>query len=356
MPQNPVLSNFITTRKLSRWLKIVKAYLNAQDAPDEVMDLGIEGAEAYANSLQDKYGFSDPGGKGSLYVRKDPLEASFCAANPIECLGKSSAKPFFKSIKSSLKASGDFKNKVNNIKAPTQEQMKNFRNANGGKRNQSTLQNTAKQAQTKPLQSKGFLNDKNKSDPWNTKEYHEFKNTVDKFNESNLGYPTPAFAAKVKQPYTERSQEFIYNDIDRFKKNSPNQKFGNYNSRTANSPVIAGLYLYPAPPPMIMLNPEFEDLLSQGYDATSTINNLLNDNSSSLSDAEAGMINAKNAYFANLYDDDDDSGFWGSWFGGFLRGMIEGFVRGTLEYLLGGAGDIVYYATKDEQAQLFFGD
>jgi len=196
-------------------------------------------------------------------------------------------------------------------------------------------------SQPKPLQSKGFLNDKNP--------------TQQSFLEQN---GLPDMQKQYAHLMNDRtSLNNVYGDRFKAMQDAANQ--GGNVTGISNSATAARAWINPNPSPMTFLNPEFEDLLSQGYDATSTVNNLLNDNSSSLSDAEAGMINAKNAYFASLYDDDDDSGFWGSWFGRILgriinkvidniiNNYINNTISGFLTEHLGPGGQIISPIAED---------
>lgn len=127
MPPNNEEDRFRSERILSVWLKFIKAYVNSRtpddlstmslipnssyspkiniplgDAPGDFLNPWIKGYERGSDRLQDKYGFSNPDGKNSMYSRegRKQLDATFCANNLGSCVGESSAESLYKSLKS----------------------------------------------------------------------------------------------------------------------------------------------------------------------------------------------------------------------------------------------------------------
>lgn len=106
---------------------------------------------------------------------------------------------------------------------------------------------------------------------------------------------------------------------DRFKDLIDNAKQSGNVTGVSNSATAIRAWINPNPSPITFINPEYENLLAQGYDASSVVDSLLNNNSASLSDADNMMTNAANDYFASLSG--GGSGWWG-WLVGAIIGII----------------------------------
>lgn len=130
MPPNNEES-FKSLRILSVWFKyFIRAYVNSQSTQDMPTNslppgyfstpkinipwednpgdfLTIPGGilEHESDRLQDKYDFSDPGGKDSMFSReaRKQMDAAFCARDWESCLGESAAEPLASLIKNFLK-------------------------------------------------------------------------------------------------------------------------------------------------------------------------------------------------------------------------------------------------------------
>lgn len=171
-----------------------------------------------------------------------------------------------KTLKSIGEKIQNIKNKADKIKAPTPEQMKNFKHASAkddGKP-QSVIKNTIKQQesqhQANPLQSKGVLigsdkSDAYKKDPFNCPEFDEFMKERKRFYGSEEEGIEPYYMnfspyKYFKQVPNERSNEFVYNDLQRYKveyKSKP--KPAMFNQPTSNSVLVATTLFCPTPPP-----------------------------------------------------------------------------------------------------------
>lgn len=133
---------FRNQRQLSVWFKFIKAFVNST-YPDDISTMSLIKGDPYSpkinipladnpgnqlnpyikilegesDRLQNKYDYSDPGGKDSMYSRasREQIDAAFCASDLGSCMGESSAEPIFKGLKSFLKQTKDTYNKWREI-------------------------------------------------------------------------------------------------------------------------------------------------------------------------------------------------------------------------------------------------
>jgi len=181
------IEDLLKTTKLGNYLKFdpIKKFMHFSDIKNDAQKTNLPFAllkNTTSGTLGKGSGFV--AGAGTFAVTKNPVLSTSAEIVTDAAVSTGVNKSFDKIYENTEKATKAY------IKEYAKE-TKQLKQNNGFGTPYDGFKYKKQQPQPQPLQTKGFLNDKNKSDPWNTKEYHEFKNTADKFNESNLGYPTP---------------------------------------------------------------------------------------------------------------------------------------------------------------------